>query len=246
MTMKQQTKSPFDDILLAIGQGRNRTNLLKKQEQNTIAFLVQYIPSWVSSNMLTGVGFLGNVIVFLSFVLGKTVDPRFLLMGVAGFAISWFGDSLDGRIAYYRNKPRKWYGFSLDLVVDWIGIVLVGFGFILYAQGLSKILGYAFIVLYGLEIIIALLRYKISGEYSIDAGKLSPTEARILISLFMVIEVIFQGSIVYLTALADIVLAVSNFLEFKKLARVADRRDEQENKKKVSPMSDIEGKTESM
>lgn len=230
-------------MLLAISQGRDRTNLLKKQEQKTIAFLVQYIPSWVSSNMLTGVGFFGNVVVFVSFILGKTVDEKFLLMGVAGFAISWFGDSLDGRIAYYRNKPRKWYGFSLDLVVDWIGIVLVGLGFIVYApQGLSKILGYAFIVLYGLEIIIALLRYKISGEYSIDAGKLSPTEARIGISLFLVLEVIFHGTLIYMAGLADLILALSNFLEFKKLARIADRRDEEENKKNISKMPDIKAK----
>jgi len=173
------------------------------------------------------------------------VDQRFLLMGVVGFAISWFGDSLDGRIAYYRNKPRKWYGFSLDLVVDWMGIVLIGFGFILYADGLSKILGYAFIVLYGLEIIIALLRYKISGKYSIDAGKLSPTEARIIISLFLVVEVMFPGTFLYMAGLADIVLAVSNFLEFKKLARIADRRDEQENKKNLSSMPEPKAEIES-
>ena len=235
----------MDEILLAISQGRYRTNLLKKQEQKAIAYLVQYIPSWVSSNMLTGIGFFGNVVVFLSFVLGETVDQRFLLMGVVGFAISWFGDSLDGRIAYYRNKPRKWYGFSLDLVVDWMGIVLIGFGFILYADGLSKILGYAFIVLYGLEIIIALLRYKISGKYSIDAGKLSPTEARIIISLFLVVEVMFPGTFLYMAGLADIVLAVSNFLEFKKLARIADRRDEQENKKNLSSMPEPKAEIES-
>jgi len=171
------------------------------------------------------------VIVFLSFILAELFDTRFLLIGVIGFAISWFGDSLDGRIAYYRKKPRKWYGFMLDLVTDWLGIVLIGLGFVIYADRFLKLLGYAFIVLYGLEIIIALLRYKISGSYSIDAGKLSPTETRILISLFLVIEVIFPGSIVYLTAIADIILAISNISEFKKLAKIANERDEEENRK---------------
>jgi hypothetical protein len=119
----------------------------------------------------------------------------------------------------------------LDLVIDWLGIVLIGLGFVIYADRFLKLLGYAFIVLYGLEIIIALLRYKISGSYSIDAGKLSPTETRILISLFLVIEVIFPGSIVYLTAIADIILAISNISEFKKLAKIANERDEEENRK---------------
>jgi len=89
-------------------------------------------------------------------------------------------------------------------------------------------------VLYGLEIIIALLRYKIGGNYSIDAGKLSPTETRILISIFLVIEAISQGTLMYLAAIADIVLGISNFTEFKKLARIADKRDNEENKAESS------------
>jgi len=234
----KQKKSLIDHALPIISQDRIRTNLLKKQEQKAIAFLVQYIPYWMSSNMLTAIGFLGNVIVFLSFILAKLLDTRFLLIGVAGFFISWFGDSLDGRVAYYRKKPRKWYGFMLDLVVDWLGIVLIGLGFAIYANSFQKILGYAFVVLYGLEIMIALLRYKISGSYSIDAGKLSPTETRILISLFLVVEVIFQGSIMYLAAIADIILAISNFSEFKKLAKIANERDEEENRKSESKIAE--------
>ncbi|OQB95138.1 MAG: hypothetical protein BWX81_02106 [Spirochaetes bacterium ADurb.Bin110] len=234
----KQKKSLIDHALPIISQDRIRTNLLKKQEQKAIAFLVQYIPYWMSSNMLTAIGFLGNVIVFLSFILAKLLDTRFLLIGVAGFFISWFGDSLDGRVAYYRKKPRKWYGFMLDLVVDWLGIVLIGLGFAIYANSFQKILGYAFVVLYGLEIMIALLRYKISGSYSIDAGKLSPTETRILISLFLVVEVIFQGSIMYLAAIADIILGISNFSEFKKLAKIANERDEEENRKSESKIAE--------
>jgi len=71
---------------------------------------------------------------------------------------------------------------------------------------------------------------------------LSPTEARIGISLFLVLEVIFHGTLVYMAGLADLILAVSNFLEFKKLARIADRRDEEENKKNISKMPDIKAK----
>ena len=88
----KQKKNSIDHTLPIISQDRIRTNLLKKQEQKALAFLVQYIPSWMSSNMLTAIGFLGNVIVFLSFILAELFDTRFLLIGVAGFVISWFGD----------------------------------------------------------------------------------------------------------------------------------------------------------
>ncbi|MCE5255534.1 MAG: hypothetical protein LLF89_01650 [Spirochaetaceae bacterium] len=228
--MAQPKHSSFSEVLQIISQGRERTNLLRKYEQKAIAFLVQRVPSWVSSDMLTGIGFMGNVLVCLSFVLGARVDDHYLLLGVVGFMISWFGDSLDGRIAYYRNSPRKWYGFSLDLAVDWAGIVLIGLGFMIYADNFSKFLGYAFVTLYGLEIIIALLRYKITGKYSIDSGIFGPTEVRILISIFMILEVIFNGLILYMAAIAVVILVVSNILEFRKLLRMADQRDLEERK----------------
>ena len=119
------------NALKVISSDRDRTNILRKYEQNLIAWLVQRIPSWISSDMLTFIGFSGSVIIFVAFVLATYLHPAFLLLGVAGFVISWFGDSLDGRIAYYRRKPRKWYGFALDITADWLGIILMGLGFVI-------------------------------------------------------------------------------------------------------------------
>src|SRR5690554_6601464 len=130
--MKQKHKESLDDVVKSISQGRERTNFLRRYEQKALAYLVQVIPSWISSDMLTAIGLGGSVLVFLAFVLSVTVGKAWLLLGLAGFFISWFGDSLDGRIAYYRNRPRKWYGFSLDITVDWLGIILMGLGFVFY------------------------------------------------------------------------------------------------------------------
>ena len=226
--MKQDASSSFKETLKAIAQGRERTNLLRRQEQRTIAYIVQRIPGWVSSDMLTAIGFLGNVIVALSFVLGTQVNRYCLLIGLIGFFVSWFGDSLDGRLAYYRNSPRKWYGFCLDLVVDWLGIILMGLGATLYLDVSARLLGYTVVVLYGLEMILALLRYKVSGQYSIDAGVLGPTEARIIISIILVLEVLFPGVIVYMLWAATVVLLLSNLLEFRKVLRMADVCDAKE------------------
>ena len=106
--MKDHSPQPVKEVVRIISRDRNRTNLLRNGEQKAIAFLVQYIPSWMTSNMLTAIGFSGNVLILASFLLAAWVDKRFLLGGVAGFLVSWFGDSLDGRIAYYRHIPRKW------------------------------------------------------------------------------------------------------------------------------------------
>jgi len=220
-----------NDILSRISKDRTRTNLLKNSEQKVIVFLVQRIPAAVSSDMLTGIGFAGSLIVTLAFVLGKYYDRYWLLIGIAGFAINWFGDSLDGRLAYYRNKPRKWYGFSLDFTIDWLSNIAIGSGYILYVDGLWEMIGFGFVMLYGWAMVTALLRYKITGKYSIDSGLLSPTEVRAIISLLLIFEVILPGSFVYAGILVCVILLVVNIIDFVNLLKTADSLDKEERNK---------------
>lgn len=231
---RNNLKSLFNgEVLRNVFSDRARTNLLKKQEEMAISWLVQRIPAFITSNMLTGVGFFGNMIVSASFIVAAHFSRSFLLLGLVGFAISWFGDSLDGRLAYYRNKPRKKYGFTLDITIDWISIILIGFGYIIYAEGPWKMLGYGFVVLYGWEMIIALIRLYITGKYSIDSGKLGPTEVRIIIGLIMIAEVILPGSLNYSAFVVVIALFLVNVIDTRLLLRVADEIDKKELKEKT-------------
>ena len=226
--MKTAQNEIISKVVETISYGRERTNILKNYEQKLIALLVQSIPRWISSDLLTGIGFIGSLVVFLSFLFAKYINGVYLLFGVLGFIINWFGDSLDGRIAYYRRKPRKWYGLSLDLTTDWVGTILMGSGFILYANDTSKLIGFLFIVLYGWEIITTLIRYHITGKYSIDSGFIGPTEVRIIISAMLIFEVIFKGSLMYSSAIACATLLIANILDFKKLLKLANDRDRNE------------------
>ena len=203
------------EVLRNVFGDRTRTNLLKKQEEMAISWLVQRIPSFITSNMLTGIGFFGNMIVCASFVLASFFSRSFLLLGLLGFAISWFGDSLDGRLA------------------DWLSIILIGLGYIIYAEGPWKMLGYGFVVLYGWEIIIALIRLYITGRYSIDSGKMGPTEVRIVIGLIMIAEVLLPGSLNYSAFVVVIALFSVNILDTRRLLRVADDIDKKEPKEKT-------------
>jgi phosphatidylserine synthase len=211
--------------LKVISSDRDRTNLLRKYEQNLIAYLVQRIPSWISSDMLTFIGFSGSIIIFVGFVLATYIHSSFLLLGVVGFMISWFGDSLDGRVAYYRKKPRKWYGFALDITADWLGIILMGLGFVIYATGFWEFFGFGFVVLYGWEMITTLVRYKITGKYSIDSGLLGPTEVRIVLSLIFILEVVVHNSILYMGVIATAGLFIANLVDSIKLLKLADECD---------------------
>lgn len=234
--MKEETKEKMVKTLNIIAKDRKRTNILKSSEQKLIAYLVQKVPMWINSDGLTAIGFFGNVLVASSIVLGAFFSRYWLLLSIIGFVINWFGDSLDGRIAYYRNKPRKWYGFSLDVTVDWIGTILIGLGFMIYAQGPWKYLGFLFVVLYGWQMITAQLRYKVGGQYSIDSGIFGPTEVRIILGAIIILEVIFPGSIYYLVTLAVAFLVYSNLVEARKLLRLADNRDAEEKRIKAEEL----------
>jgi hypothetical protein len=225
-----------ENALSKITKDRDRTNILKKHEQNLLAFLVQHIPSWINSDMLTAIGLAGSFVTAASFILASYFHRSMLLFGVLGFALNWFGDSLDGRLAYYRNKPRKWYGFSLDFTVDWLTNILIGLGYIVYVDkwGRWELLGFGFVVLYGWAMITALLRYKIIDKYTIDSGIFGPTEVRVIISLFLAFEVIWKGSIIYSGILACVILFIINIIDSLKLLKIADNRDKEEKNNKKS------------
>lgn len=226
-------KKYFSTILRTIAQDRDRTNILRNSEQKSIAYLVQRVPKWLTSDGLTAIGFFGNLFIGLSLVLAVYVSDVFLLLSLIGFVVNWYGDSLDGRLAYYRNIPRKWYGFSLDVTVDWVGLSLIGFGFFIYALPQWKWLGFVFIVLYGWEMITAQLRYKVTGKYSIDSGIFGPTELRIILMIIITLEYFFRGSVYYAISLSCLVLVVTNLMDMIKLLKDADSRDIMEKKEKA-------------
>lgn len=217
-----------NDIIKAIFRDRPRSNLLKKHEQKAISWLVRRIPGWINSDILTGIGLSGNIIVAIAFILASIYSTPLLLLGLVGFFISWFGDSLDGRLAYYRNIPRKHYGFTLDITIDWISIIIVGFGYIIYAEGAWELLGYGFVVMYGWEMILALTRYRLTGQYVIDSGKMGPTEVRLVICTLLITEVLLPGSLYYLAAVVVAVLFLVNIIDTVKLLKLADEFDRQE------------------
>lgn len=208
---------------------RKRTNILKRAEQATIVFLLPKVPKFISPNLLTLLGTIGSGFVLLAFILGAYLRNWYLLLGIIGLAINWLGDSLDGRLAYYRNIPRRWYGFALDIIADWIGIVLIGFGYYIYAENDTQIVAFAFVALYGWSIIISQLRYKITNEYSIDSGLVGPTELRFIIAFILITEVLYQGSIAYLAGLITVLLLVINIIDSFKLLKLGDLRDKNQD-----------------
>ena len=218
------------DVLSKIKAGRNRTNLLQKYEQNLIAFLVPRIPTMINSNHLTIIGLIGGATITLGFILAHYVDRNFLLLSIAGFTINWFGDSLDGRLAYFRDIPRKWFGFTLDITVDWLTFILIGLGYIAYS---GILLGFCFLALYGWAMITALLRYRVTNQYTIDSGIFGPTEVRIILSAILLSEILWQGTLYFFNTIFYVSLFVVNILDSIKLLKSADAKDREEMQQNI-------------
>ena len=223
--MKPIISGEAREILARLTHDRERTNILKNLEQKALVYLVQRIPRWIKSDGLTLIGFFGSLTVLVSFILASFVNKYWLFLGIPGFILNWFGDSLDGRLAYYRQTPRKWYGFSLDLIVDWLSTILIGFGYLVYTEGRWELVGYGFVVMYGWAMLLAIIRYKVTDKYIIDSGIMGPTEGRIIIIAIMIAEIFINGAMLYATLAAAALLFVFNILDTIKLLSVADKKD---------------------
>ena len=213
-----------------ISPDRKRTNLMRVPEQAAIAFLCRYMPPFISSDMLTFIGFLASFVIFFGFWLAKG-NPYYLSISIVGFAFQWFGDSLDGRIAYYRNTPRKWYGFALDLSMDWVSTVMMGLGFYFFLDDEYKLLAFFFIGAYAWTMLLTLLKYKITDQYSIDSGLLGPTELRIGICGVLLSSMFYPSVLtIFATVLIGVVMVI-NLIEFTKVLQLGNQRDRSENGK---------------
>ncbi|MFN8294831.1 MAG: CDP-alcohol phosphatidyltransferase family protein [Chitinophagales bacterium] len=213
---------------------RTRTNILRGIEQPTILFLCRILPPFLTPNILTVIGMFGTAMVLAGFA-GATYlgNKNYLFVSILGFAVNWFGDSLDGRIAYYRNIPRKWFGFTLDSIMDWISLVMMSVGYFIYVKEPKyQILVFLFTSGYAWAMLMVHLRYKITNIYNIDPGPLGPTETRIIICLVILSEIFFGGSIRTFSVIVTIIIYVMNIVDTFKTIKLGDEKDKEEKRLK--------------
>ena len=164
-------------------QQHTRVNkaLLAKLERSTLAWLSKRMPTWVTPDKLTFFGFLGTLLIGISYYLTNQ-NPAFLWLASLGLVINWFGDSLDGTLARFRKIERPRYGFFIDHVIDGLGevIIMIGVGLSPYVDfriAMVALVGY--LLLGNLVYILTYVR----NEFRISYAGLSPTEVRLILIL---------------------------------------------------------------
>jgi len=89
-------------------------------ERRSLAWLAARMPMWVHSDHLTLVGLVSMILAGASYSLVRW-NRAGLICATLFLALNWFGDSLDGTLARFRNRQRPRYGFYVDHMIDMIG-----------------------------------------------------------------------------------------------------------------------------
>lgn len=197
---------------------RIQTSIFNNREKKILLWLAERQPSWVSSDLLTFVGFLGAIIIAAGYILSY-IDINFLWLSSFGFFVNWYGDSLDGTLARYRGKQRPVYGYYLDHTMDGINETIMFVG-----AGLSPLmhlpLAMGILVLYLLLTISVSINAHLKKEFRLTFIKLGPTEFRMIAvivnTLFILIRPLRQfatsiplfGTIVELKAMDLVALGI--------------------------------------
>jgi archaetidylinositol phosphate synthase len=160
---------------------RIQESILSGVERKVLLWLAEHTPEWINSDHLTLIGFLGQVMAGVSYVMAHW-HRWGLVMATLFLALNWFGDSLDGTLARFRNKQRPRYGFYVDHIIDTFaafammgGLACSGYVHPYVALGMLI----AFLML---SIEVYLTTYTI-GKFQLSYWKFGPTEIRILLGI---------------------------------------------------------------
>ena len=158
---------------------RIQTSILNPLEKKVLVWLAQRMPAWVTSDMLTFVGFLGAIVMATGYALAN-LNLNWLWLSCLGLVINWFGDSLGGSLARVRNTQRKTYGFYIDHNVDVINETIMFVG-----VGLSPLVNMSFamfaLVAYFMLSIYVYIDCHLKGEMRLTYAGMGPTEFRLIL-----------------------------------------------------------------
>jgi phosphatidylglycerophosphate synthase len=160
---------------------RIQESILTPLEKRTLLWLAARMPQWVNSDHLTLLGFAGMILTGLCYYLAQW-NPLMLLAAIGCLAVNWFGDSLDGTLARYRQRQRPRYGFYVDHVVDAFGAVCLFGGIGLSGYMTTGVAALLLIAYFLLCIEIYLAAYALS-VFRLSFGLFGPTELRVLLAV---------------------------------------------------------------
>ena len=155
--------------------------LTSDPEKHTLIWMAERTPRSISSDHLTLLGFLAQMMAGVSYALSAW-NRYWLLAGIFFLALNWLGDSLDGTLARVRQQQRPRYGFYVDHIVDSFGGVALMGGLALSGY-MHAFIAIGLLIGFLLLSIQSYLATYTLGEFQLSFWNFGPTELRILLSI---------------------------------------------------------------
>ena len=195
---------------------RIQTSLLNATEKRVLIWLAERQPRWMTSDILTAIGVVGAIVVAIGYVLSN-FHSGWLWLASLGFAINWYGDSLDGTLARVRKTQRPIYGFYLDHNIDGITMAIMCIG-----AGLSDLLNLyiamGVLAVYLLLSISVYINAHLKGEFKLTYAGMGPTEFRLIMimvnTLFATIPPLREWSLHFTLLSNSITFGAFDFVGF--------------------------------
>lgn len=169
---------------------RHNRSFLAHAEQELIRWLLPRIPANVTSLNLTAVGMIGSASAAIGLV-GCNWSDWFLPLVVFGVILNWFGDSLDGSLARFRQDERPRFGFLVDHTCDLFSqiLIIVAFGLSPFLSLVSALVVLLCYLLYSAYTYIRAAAHHVHQMSYIGMGA---TEFRILMVIWANVGAVFN------------------------------------------------------
>ncbi len=160
---------------------REYGGFLAAPEKKALLWLARHMPNWINSDHLTFLGLIAMLFAGISYWAASRNNHALLLV-VAFLALNWFGDSLDGTLARYRNRQRPRYGYYVDHVIDLIGTTALLIGLAL-SGFMSPLVALCLLIAFLLVEAEVFLATHVNQIFRLGTFRIGPTELRIILAI---------------------------------------------------------------
>lgn len=160
---------------------RVQESFLAGIEKRVLIAMAKRMPAAVNADHLTAIGFAAMIAAGVAYAAAPAWAPALLVVNLL-LALNWFGDSMDGTLARFREQQRPRYGYYVDHIIDALSALFL-FGGLGLSGYMSERIAVGMLLCYLLLAIQSYLATHSLGVFSISWWKFSPTEMRILLAL---------------------------------------------------------------
>ena len=166
---------------------RVNRGLLAEPERVALRWLAERTPLWIKPDHLTALGVAGAFLAMVGFVCANW-SGWFVGAVVLGLLLNWYGDSLDGTLARYRQIERPMYGYFMDHSCDLISqtLIFLGLGLSPFFTLTSALMALS---MYLLMSAYTYLKVMILRTHQLSFGGMGATELRVAIAAWSLLAV---------------------------------------------------------